>query len=76
MHGLSCCSCPALEHRLSSCDAWAYLLLGMRDLAGPGIEPMSPAWAGGFFTSEPPGKLRIFFFSNFSMLIVLPLFKF
>ena len=25
-------------------------------LPGPGIEPMSPALAGGFFTTEPPGK--------------------
>ena len=28
----------------------------MWDLSGPGIEPMSPALAGGFFTTEPPGK--------------------
>ena len=30
-----------------------------RDLADPGIEPaspVSPALAGGFFTTEPPGK--------------------
>ena len=26
------------------------------DLPDPGIEPMSPALAGGFFTTEPPGK--------------------
>ena len=26
------------------------------DLPNPGIEPMSPALAGGFFTTEPPGK--------------------
>ena len=26
------------------------------DLLHPGIEPMSPALAGGFFTTEPPGK--------------------
>ena len=29
------------------------------DLPGPGFEPMSltpPALAGGFFTTEPPGK--------------------
>ena len=26
------------------------------DLSDPGIEPMSPALAGGFFTTEPPGK--------------------
>ena len=28
----------------------------MWDLPGSGIEPVSPAWAGGFFTIEPPGK--------------------
>ena len=27
-----------------------------RDLPNPGIEPMSPALAGGFFTTEPPGS--------------------
>ena len=26
------------------------------DLLHPGIEPVSPALAGGFFTTEPPGK--------------------
>ena len=26
------------------------------DLPDPGIEPVSPALAGGFFTTEPPGK--------------------
>ena len=26
-----------------------------RDLPGLGIEPVSPALAGGFFTTEPPG---------------------
>ena len=28
------------------------------DLPDPGIEPKSPALAGGFFTAEPPGKPR------------------
>ena len=28
----------------------------MRDPPGPEIEPTSPALAGGFFTTEPPGK--------------------
>ena len=27
-----------------------------RDLPNPGIEPMSPALAGRFFTAEPQGK--------------------
>ena len=26
------------------------------DLPEPGIEPMSPALEGGFFTTEPPGR--------------------
>ena len=26
------------------------------DLPDPGIEPAAPAWAGGFFTTELPGK--------------------
>ena len=26
------------------------------DLPDPGIEPVSPALAGGFFTTKPPGK--------------------
>ena len=29
------------------------------NLPDPGIEPMSPALAGGFFTTEPPGKSNI-----------------
>ena len=56
-HGLSSCGSRALEHRLSGCGAQAYLLCGMRDLPGSGIEPVSPALAGSFFTTEPPGKL-------------------
>ena len=31
-----------------------FLLPG--DLPNPGIEPLSPALAGGFFTAEPSGK--------------------
>ena len=27
-----------------------------RDLLDPGIEPISPALAGRFFTTEPPGE--------------------
>ena len=56
VRGLSSCGLRALEHRLSSCDAWANLLHGMWYLPGPGLEPMSPALAGGFLTAEPQGK--------------------
>ena len=34
------------------------------DLSNPGIEPMSPAMAGGFFTAEPPGKLTMEYYST------------
>ena len=54
--GFSSCGSRALEHRLSSCGAWASLLHGMWDLPGPGLEPMSPALAGGFLSTVPPGK--------------------
>ena len=54
--GLSSCAFWALKHRLNSCGALASLLHGMWDLPGSGIEPLSPAMAGGFFTTESPGK--------------------
>ena len=47
-----------LQHRLSSCGAGAQMLCGTWDLPRPGMEPTSPALAGGFFTTEPPGKPR------------------
>ena len=40
----------------SSCGSQAKFLRGMWDLPGPGLEPVSPALAGGFLTTEPPGK--------------------
>ena len=46
-HRLSSCGSRALERRLSSCGAWASLLCGMWDLPVPGLEPASPALAGG-----------------------------
>ena len=55
-HGVSNCGSQALELRLSSCGAQAYLLRGMWDLPGPVIEPVSPAVAGGFLTTAPPGQ--------------------
>ena len=61
--GLSSCGSQALEHRLSSCGSQAQLLRGMWDLPGPEIEPVSPALAGGFLTTAPPGKSYCFFFT-------------
>ena len=42
--------------RLSSCGSRAQLLRGMWDLPRPGHEPVSPALAGRFSTTAPPGK--------------------
>ena len=33
--------------------------LGVQGLPGPGIEPVLPALAGGFLTTEPPEKSNI-----------------
>ena len=54
--------------RLSSCGSWAQLLRSMWDPPRPGLEPVSPALAGGFSTTAPPGKLP--------MGLVLPTFNF
>ena len=48
--------------RLSSCGSRAELLRGMWDLPRPGLEPASPALAGRFSTTAPPGKPRLFSF--------------
>ena len=42
--------------RLSSCGSRAQPLRGMWDLPRPGLEPVSPAPAGRFSTTVPPGK--------------------
>ena len=47
--------------RLSSCGSRAQLLRGMWDLPIPGLEPVSPALAGRFSTTAPPGKPPIHF---------------
>ena len=65
---LSNCGSWTLENRLNGCGTWAYLLhgpygLGLWVLPRPEIESVSPALAEGFFTTEPPGKPNLSFFS-------------
>ena len=50
------CSSWALQQKLNSCGAWAQLFQGLQDLPGSGIEPLFPALAGIFFTTEPRRK--------------------
>ena len=54
--GFSSGGSPGLEHRFSSCDARVQLLSAMQDFPRSVIEPLSPALAGGFFTTEPSEK--------------------
>ena len=56
----------SVEHRLqtrrlSNCGSRAQLLRSMWDLPRPGLEPVSPALAGRFSTTAPPGKPRTFY---------------
>ena len=67
-HGLSSCGLQVLEH--SSCVTQAQWLRGMWDLPGPGLEPMSPALAGGFLTTVPPGKPSII--GYYKILSIVP----
>ena len=61
---LTIAASPVGEHklqtlRLSNCGSRAQLLCGMWDLPRPGFEPVSPALAGRFSTTAPPGKPQI-----------------
>ena len=61
------------EHRLqsrklSSCGSRDQLLHGMWDLPRPGLEPVSPALAGGFSTTAPPGKPKAVIFNSNSCI--------
>ena len=63
---LTIAASPAAEHRLqtrrlSSHGSQAQPLWGMWDLPRPGLEPVSPASAGRFSTTAPPGKPQMNF---------------
>ena len=68
-HGLSSYGLQAPERRLNSCGAWAQLLHGMWGLPKPVLEPVSPALAGGFPATAPPGKPFLFILYYFPWLI-------
>ena len=54
--GFSCCGAQALGAQASVVVAHGLSCSGMWDFPGLGLEPTSPALAGGFFTTAPPGK--------------------
>ena len=77
--GLSCRGARALgtwasaaaAHGLSSCGARAQLPQGTWELPRPGIEPMSPAVAGGLSTTAPPGKSQALKLSSMTFWLQL-----
>ena len=71
--GFSSCGSQALERRLSSCGTRVLLLRSMWDLPRPGLEPVSPALAGGFLTTAPPGKPQPALFKK-SWFVTLAIF--
>ena len=46
----------------------------MWDLPRPGPEPVSPALAGGFLTTVPPGKYMYMYFFGYSFSLLLGIF--
>ena len=56
VHGLSSCGSQDLEDKFNSCGTQVQLLHSMWNLPGPGIKPISPALAGGFLPTVPPGE--------------------
>ena len=52
------CSLPSSSvHGISQARVLKWVAISFsRDLPNPGIKPVSPALAGRFFTTEPPGK--------------------
>ncbi|XP_067565871.1 protrudin isoform X1 [Pseudorca crassidens] len=68
--GLSSCGSRVPERRLSSCGARAQLLRGTWDPPRPGLEPVSPALAGGLPTTVTPGKPYGFSYSWKSLLFM------
>ena len=71
---LTIAASPVAEHRLqtrrlTSCGSRAQLLHGMWDLPRPGLVPVSPALAGRFSTTAPPGKPQMFILIESNLLI-------
>ena len=76
---LTVAASPVAEHRLqtrrlSSCGSRAQLLRGMWDPPRPGLEPVSPALAGGLSTTASPGKPNTTDFISPSVTLIIHFF--
>ena len=73
--GFSLRSTGSRRTGFSSCGTQAQLLRSMWDLPRPGLKPVSPALAGRFLTTVPPGKslkATLFLISNEYSIDYLP----
>ena len=69
VYGLSICGSWALEHTLHGCSTNLVAPWHV-GLPRPGVKRVSPALAGGFFTTEPPGKpFNFYFILEYSWLV-------
>ena len=66
------CGAQVPDAQASNCGSRAQPLRGMWDLPRPGLEPVSPALAGRFSTTVPPGKPLEVFIIRFVISVVVP----
>ena len=59
---------PGSKHRLKGCGTKAWLIRGTWDLPRQSIQPVSPALASRFLTTEPPGKPPVCKFKSWNIL--------
>ena len=71
--GFSSYGSEALQRTLRICGARAQLLCDIWSLPRPGIEPVSPALAGAFLSTEPPGKSSLEFSDQHQWGLLSPL---
>ena len=66
------CNLPVSSVRgISQQEYWSgFSLPSPGDLPYPGIEPESPAWQGGSFTTEPLGKSALNVLSWFKVIAI------
>ena len=60
-HGFSSYETHAQQLQLTGSRVWAQLLCSMSNLLRPGMKLISPALAGGFLPTLPPGKSYLLF---------------
>ena len=64
--GFSCCRARArMPMGFNNCGAWTQLPHSTENPVGPAMEPVAPTLAGGFLTTEQPGKSGFHYFFTY-----------